>query len=190
MNIGSLLRQSAERYPEHVALVHKDRRWTYAAWYARVRRFAQALADRGVGRGDRVAFFVGTSEYSATTYFATQLLGAVAVPVNFRLAAGELSDILRDSGARTLVYGEPLRDKVERSRELLAGVSEFISCSGTTADVAEGHLHFETRKGPPIEGSFTTHQLTINSPRSSIRPARPDAPKVCFTHSETTLLSR
>jgi fatty-acyl-CoA synthase len=144
MDIGSLLRQSAERYPEHVALVYKDSRWTYAAWYARVRRFAQALADRGVGCGDRVAFFVGTSEYSATTYFATQLLGAVAVPVNFRLAAGELSDILRDSGARALIYGEPLRDKVERSRELLTGVSEFISCGGTTADIANGHLHFET----------------------------------------------
>jgi acyl-CoA synthetase (AMP-forming)/AMP-acid ligase II len=144
MHIGSLLRQSAERYPEHVALVYKDRRWTYAAWYARVRRFAQALAERGVGCGDRVAFFVGTSEYSATTYFATQLLGAVAVPVNFRLAAAELTGILRDSGARALIYGEPLRDKVNKSRELPTSVTIFINCGGSARDVNEGDPLFET----------------------------------------------
>ena len=144
MHIGSLLQQSAERYPEHLALVYKDRRWTYAAWYARVRRFAQALADRGVGCGDRVAFFIGTSEYSATTYFATQLLGAVAVPVNFRLAAGELADILRDSGARALIYGDPLRDKVEKSREHLTGVSVFIRSGESISDAKGDDLQFET----------------------------------------------
>jgi len=145
MHIGSLLRQSAERYPEHVALIYKDRRWTYAAWYARVRRFAQALADRGIRGGDRVAFFVGTSEYAATTYFATQLLGAVAVPVNFRLAAGELTDILRDSGARALVYGAPLRDKVHRGRELLTSVNLFVRCGEIPSDITDdGDLHFET----------------------------------------------
>jgi acyl-CoA synthetase (AMP-forming)/AMP-acid ligase II len=145
MHIGSLLAQSAERYPEHLALVYKDRRWTYAAWYARVRRFAQALADRGVRPGDRVAFFVNTSEYSATTYFATQLLGAVAVPVNFRLAAAELTEILRDSGARALVYGDSLRDKVDSSRELLAGLSIFINCGGGANSATDDHhLDFET----------------------------------------------
>ena len=145
MHVGSLLAQSAERYPEHLALVYKERRWTYAAWYARVRRFAQALADRGVRPGDRIAFFVHTSEYSATTYFATQLLGAVAVPVNFRLAAAELTEILRDSGARALVYGDPLGDKVDSSRELLTGVDLFISCGENDSDVTGDQVaHFES----------------------------------------------
>jgi fatty-acyl-CoA synthase len=144
MYIGSLLEQSAERYPDHLALVYKERRWTYAEWHARVRRFAQALADLGVRTGDRVAFFVDTSEYSATTYFATQLLGAVAVPVNFRLAAQELTEILRDSGARTLIYGERLLDRVNRSAELLDTVPVFVSCGGSAPDIPRGHLHFET----------------------------------------------
>src|SRR5258708_39421128 len=123
MDIGSLLEEGAECYPAPLALVYKARRWTYAEWHARVRRLAQALADLGVRAGDRVAFFVGTSEYSATTYFATQLLGAVAVPVNFRLAAGELTEILRDSAACALIYGEPLLDRVNRSAEVLDTVS-------------------------------------------------------------------
>ncbi len=53
----------------------------------------------GCGRGDRVAFYVSTSENSVTTYFACQMLGAVAVPMNFRLSAGEAAHILQDSGA-------------------------------------------------------------------------------------------
>jgi fatty-acyl-CoA synthase len=157
MYIGSLLEQSAERYPDHLALVYKDRRWTYAEWHARVRRLAQALADLGVRAGERVAFFVGTSEYSATTYFATQLLGAVAVPVNFRLAAGELAQVLRDSGAGALVYGEPLLDRVNKCLELLDSVSIFVSCGGNARDLPQGHLHFETL----AEDTIDRHELRV-----------------------------
>lgn len=99
MHIARILEASADRYPDHLALVFEDRRWTYAEWLARVRRFAQALSDLGVRPGDRVAFYVSTSENSVTTYFACQMLGAVAVPMNFRLSAGEAAHILQDSGA-------------------------------------------------------------------------------------------
>src|SRR5438445_8336393 len=73
MDIGSLFEQTVERYPEHTALVYEARRWTYSEWHQRVRRFAQALADLGVRTGDRVAFYVSTSENSVTSYFALQL---------------------------------------------------------------------------------------------------------------------
>ncbi|HSG66707.1 MAG TPA: AMP-binding protein, partial [Gammaproteobacteria bacterium] len=86
MHIARLLEASVERYPDHTALIFEDRRWTYAQWHARIRRFAQALSDLGVRPGDRVAFYVSTSENSVTTYFACQVLGAVAVPLNFRLS--------------------------------------------------------------------------------------------------------
>ena len=44
MDIASIFIQSAERYPNHTALIFEDRRWTYREWYGRVRRFAQGLA--------------------------------------------------------------------------------------------------------------------------------------------------
>src|SRR5438067_13171892 len=104
MDIASIFIQSAERYPDHTALIFEDRRWTYREWYGRVRRFAQGLADLGVRPSDRVAFYVTTSENQATTYFACQILGAAAVPLTFRLAAGEAEAVLKDSGARVRVY--------------------------------------------------------------------------------------
>jgi long-chain acyl-CoA synthetase len=144
MNIAFLLVQSTERYPDHTALVYENRRWTYAQWLARISRFAQALSDLGVRPQDRVAFYVSTSEASATTYFACQLLGAVAVPLNFRLVAGEVAHILQDSGARVLVYGRQLTDTALAVSERVHTVHSWISCADDPAQVPPSHLHFET----------------------------------------------
>ena len=144
MDIGSIFIQAVERYPNDTALVFEDRRWTYRQWCGRVRRFAQGLADLGVRPSDRVAFYVTTSENSVTTYFACQMLGAVAVPLNFRLAAGEAAHVLQDSGARVLVYGRYLTPNVLQVQKQLRSVHDFISCAYDPANVPPGHHHFDT----------------------------------------------
>jgi len=143
MDIASILMNAVERYPKDTALVYADRRWTYGAWYERVRRFAQALSDMGVRPSDRVAFYVSTSENSVTTYFACQILGAVAVPLNFRLSPGEAAQVIEDSGARVLVYGRYLTDNALKIQRRLRSAHDYISCAYDTANVPEGHHHFE-----------------------------------------------
>jgi long-chain acyl-CoA synthetase len=144
MDIASIFVQAAERYPDHTALIFENRRWTYREWHARVRRFAQGLADLGVRPSDRVAFYVTTSENSVTTYFACQILGAVAVPLNFRLAAGEAVAVLQDSGARVLVYGRYLTPNVLDVQKRVRSVHDFICCAYDIANVPPGHHHFDT----------------------------------------------
>ena len=144
MDIATILLQSVERYPNHTALIFEDQSWTYADWYQRVCRFAQALADLGVRPSDRVAFYVTTSENSVTTYFATQMLSAVAVPLNFRLAAGEVAYTLADSGARILVYGRSLTENVLTVQARMKSVHDYISCAYDPANVPAGHHHFDT----------------------------------------------
>ena len=143
MDIATIFQQAVERYPHHTALVFEDRRWSYSEWYSRVCRFAQALSDLGVRPGDRVAFYVSTSEHSVTTYFACQLLGAVAVPLNFRLSPGEVAYILQDSGARILVYGRYLMDNALKVQDRVRSVHDYISCSYDEETVPAGHHHFE-----------------------------------------------
>jgi len=143
MNIPALLLRTVERFPDGAALVHAGRRWTYAEWLGRVSRLAHALSELGVRPSDRVAFYVHTSEASVTTYFACQLLGAAAVPLNFRLAAGEVRHILRDSGARVLVYGRPLADTVLAVAPEVRAVHEYVCCAGPDEEVPPGHLRFE-----------------------------------------------
>ncbi|MDQ6618241.1 MAG: long-chain-fatty-acid--CoA ligase [Pseudomonadota bacterium] len=144
MDIASIFTQSAERYPDHTALIFENRRWTYREWNKRVCRFAQGLADLGVRPSDRVAFYVTTSENSVTTYFACQMLGAVAVPLNFRLAAGEAAYVLQDSGARILVYGRFLTPNVLEVQKRVRSVHDYISCAYDAANVPAGHHHFDT----------------------------------------------
>jgi fatty-acyl-CoA synthase len=144
MHIARLLDASVERYPDHRALIYEDRHWTYGEWRSRVRRFAQALSDLGVRPGDRVAFYVSTSENSVTTYFACQVLGAVAVPLNFRLSPGEAAYIIRDSGARVLVYGLSLTENVLKIEAEVKSAHDLISCAYAKTNVPDGHHHFET----------------------------------------------
>lgn len=144
MHIARILEASVDRYPDHLALVFEDQRWTYAEWLGRVRRFAQALSDLGVRPGDRVAFYVSTSENSVTTFFACQVLGAIAVPMNFRLSLGEAVYILQDSGARVLVYGRSLTEHVLKISQQIRSVHDFIGCAYDPANIPEGHHHFDT----------------------------------------------
>ncbi|MFD0857856.1 class I adenylate-forming enzyme family protein [Roseovarius aquimarinus] len=143
MHIARILEASVERYPDHTALVFGERRWTYTEWYGRVRRFAQALSDMGVRAGDRVAFYVSTSENSVTTYFACQILGAVAVPLNYRLSPGEAAYIIKDSGTRVLVYGRHLTENALKIEAEVRSVHDFISCSYDASAVPEGHSQFD-----------------------------------------------
>lgn len=144
MHIARILEASVERYPDHTALIFGDRRWTYAEWHGRIRRFAQALADLGVRPGDRVAFYVSTSENSVTTYFACQVLGAVAVPLNYRLSPGEAAFIIKDSGARVLVYGRHLAENALKIQAHTRSVHDWICCAYDVVNVPDGHLHFDT----------------------------------------------
>ena len=144
MHIARILEASVERYPNHTALVFEGRRWTYLEWHARVRRFAQSLSELGVRPGDRVAFYVSTSENSVTTYFACQMIGAVAVPLNFRLSPGEAAYIIEDSGARVVVYGRQLIENTLKIAVKTRTVHDYICCAYDPDLVPEGHLHFDT----------------------------------------------
>lgn len=143
MNIASVLESTVDRYPEHVALIFEDRQWTYRELCDRIHRFAQALYNLGVRSGDRVAFYVSTSENSVTTYFACQILGAVAVPINYRLPSGEAAYIIRDCGARVLVYGRTLTENALKIAEGVRSLHDLIGCAYESGNIPEEHHHFE-----------------------------------------------
>jgi fatty-acyl-CoA synthase len=167
MNIPTLLLRTVERFPDRPAVVHAGQRWTYAEWLGRVSRLAHALSELGVRASDRVAFYVHTSEASVTTYFACQLLGAVAVPLNFRLATGEVRHILRDSSARVLVYGRPLAETVLAVAGDVRTVHDYVCCAGPGEEVPAGHLVFEDLAertadlGTPWPDPLPTHRSAL-----------------------------
>ncbi|WP_460062530.1 acyl-CoA synthetase [Streptomyces sp. YKOK-I1] len=138
-SLGDLLSRSAARVPDRTAVVHRDLRQTYAALDETVNRTANALAARGVTRGDRIALFSHNNHAYVVLYFALARLGAVSVPVNFMLTAGEVGYVLGHSGATGLVVEDallPVAEKALREDDALAAavtVRGVIADSGTPA---------------------------------------------------------
>jgi long-chain acyl-CoA synthetase len=143
-SVASLLLRTVERHPGDLALVAGEARLTYAELGARVTALADAWFAAGVRSGDRVVIYSHTSELAVLAYFASQLLGAVAVPINFRLAPGEVEYIVRDAGARVLVFGARLAANVERlpaallQRLLLLSERAVAGATAANALIAEG----------------------------------------------------
>ncbi len=90
----------AETKPDDEAFIYFDRTWTWSEWNDRVRRLAGALKERGVKRGDVVAFLDKNHPACVETTLAAASLGAANAIINFRLAADELDYVLNDSGAK------------------------------------------------------------------------------------------
>lgn len=146
LTITSLFENTVEKYPDRLALVCGDTTLTYAAWSNRVRRFAQALFDLGVRQMDRVAILQKTSDATPTAYMACQLLGAIAVPMNFRLSANEAAFIVRDSGARALVYDESMAAVISKIEQVLPDLRTFVCVTdkdGSAAPLPAHHHSFD-----------------------------------------------
>jgi len=107
-SLGDLLRRTALRYPDKLAVVDGPRRVSYAEFDASVNRCANALAARGLAKGDRLALLSHNCWQYAVLAFATARLGVVLVPVNFMLGAGEVAHILAHSGATAMVAEDAL----------------------------------------------------------------------------------
>jgi 2-furoate---CoA ligase len=103
LTLAAFLERAALRRPHAEAVVDGDRRLTYAELAARAGALAEGFRRLGVGRGDRVVLVLRNRLEHVLAYWALQLLGGVATPVNFRLAPGELRYVLQDSGARVAV---------------------------------------------------------------------------------------
>src|SRR5215468_1101195 len=106
MNLGLTLAHAAQKWPDKVGLVFEDRRWTFRQWNREVNKAAHAFAARGIGRGDRVAFLTWNLPEQVTGFYGLLKIGAVPVPINYRLAPNEVKYIVNDAGARLLVFEE------------------------------------------------------------------------------------
>ncbi len=126
MSHGEQLARIARKYPDRVALVCGEQGRTFREVDARVNRLARGLAARGVTQGDRVAVLMGNSIEMVEALFAGWRLGAMVVPVNFRLVAPEVEYVLADSGARAVIVDEALSRLVDAARLSLSALDSVV----------------------------------------------------------------
>jgi len=159
-NVGLFLAKRALMQPDQEALVDLGRaqRFSYRELDVRCNRLAHSLLSGGLAKGDRVATLLMNGSPFVEVFFGSAKVGGVVVPLNWRLVADELSFILTDSGAKTLVFGSEFADVVQ---DLQARGAEGTSVTrwihvGDPADrpaFAEGYedaLAAASEEGPEI----------------------------------------
>src|SRR5919201_1557674 len=97
VRVADVIRRAAERRPGVVALRHGERELTYAQLDERSSRLAQALLAAGIGAGSRVAYLGRTAPEVIELLFAVSKIGAVIVPLNWRLSPRELAGVLENA---------------------------------------------------------------------------------------------
>jgi acyl-CoA synthetase (AMP-forming)/AMP-acid ligase II len=130
----------ARTRPDAEAVDYLERSWNWAQWNDRVRRLAGALKERGVQRGDVVAFLDKNHPACIEMTFAAASLGAATAIINFRLAADELDYVLNDSGAKVLIIGKEFQSAIEKIRDKLNHVEHVISVTPEGGDEYEAML--------------------------------------------------
>jgi fatty-acyl-CoA synthase len=111
--VDGVLRLTAQRVPDRTALHYRDRSWTYAQLDAAVSTAAAHLReDRALAEGDRVATYGHNSDAYLIAFLACARAGLIHVPVNQNLTGGDLSYILRQSGASVVLADPGLADRV------------------------------------------------------------------------------
>ncbi len=139
----SFLEHSLHVFPDKVAVVDGARRFTYRQLGERVYRLATALQRAGVRKGDRVAVLAPNSAEALEAHYGVPQIGAVLVAINVRLSPGEVTTILRHSGARVLLADPSLEEQVAAARRE-ADLSVLVwTGEGGGRDPAWGEIGYE-----------------------------------------------
>ena len=117
INVGRWISKWASIRPEKIALYSDGRPFTYRQVNDRVNQVAHLLKDYGVQKGDRVGVLLYNSHEYVEIFFALFRMGAILVPLNFRLVQSELEYILKDSGATALFFGSEFAERIGQIRE-------------------------------------------------------------------------
>ena len=126
INLSSFIAFHARRTPDRCAL-NTAARMSHAEFDTRIRRVGGWLAGRGIGPGDVVAVLMKNSTAFLELVFAASHIGAVFLPINYRLSADEVGYIVSNSGARILIADEELSgNRCRRHAGGVAGRSRTI----------------------------------------------------------------
>jgi fatty-acyl-CoA synthase len=123
-------RRARRLYADREAVVDGDHRWTYAEFFDRCDRWSSALQTMGIRHGDRVAYIAPNTHAHLEAYYAVPQIGAVLVPINYRLTPNDFVYLINHSGARVVCAHSDYLDGLDSVRSQLGGVGNFIALEG------------------------------------------------------------
>ena len=132
-------RRARRLYANREAVVDGELRLTYEQFFERCDRWSSALQAFGIKPGDRVAYIAPNTHAQLESFYAVPQIGAVVVPVNYRLIADDFAYIINHSGARIVCAHSDYLEAVDSIRAELPNVEQFVALEGAR----EGWLDYE-----------------------------------------------
>src|SRR6266446_1841125 len=123
-------RRARKLYGEREAVVDGNLRLTYAQFFDRCNRWSATLQKLGVAQNDRVAYIAPNTHAQLEAFYAVPQIGAVLVPINYRLTPDDFVYLINHSGARIVCVHSDYLDALDRVRGQLGVVEKFIALEG------------------------------------------------------------
>lgn len=127
-------RRSRKLYPDRVGVIEDDSTWTYAEFLDRCNRWSAGLQQLGIKAGDRIAYLSPNTHAQLESFYAVPQIGAVLVPLNYRLTADDFVYLINHSGARMVCVDRDYLDTIDKVRSQLSCVEHFVALTGEGND--------------------------------------------------------
>jgi len=155
INIGDWIRKWSFLQPHKKALIFEDRPFTYQEINQRTNQLCHFLLELGIRKGDRISVLLYNCHQYIEIFFALSKIGAILVPLNWRLAAPELKFIIKDSGSRMIIFDPEFEEIIASIRpHLNLSNGDYISvgtpCPDWTKDYEKGLLECSVQE-PPLQ---------------------------------------
>ncbi len=131
MNWSFILETHAKERPNKEAIILEDRRITYGELNKRVNAIAKGLLDSGIKRGDVIALLLYNCPEFVEMGFAANKIGAIWLPMNFRLAGEELAYILNHADVKMLISEADFSATIDGIKDKLPLIKEYIAVGKT-----------------------------------------------------------
>jgi fatty-acyl-CoA synthase len=122
----SFLARSASVYPEHIAIIHGKSRTSYAAFYARARKLASALAKAGIKKGDTVSAILANTPAMLECHYGVPMMGAVLNTLNTRLDAATIGFSLDHAETKLLIVDKEFSGLAKNAIQLMKGHKPIV----------------------------------------------------------------
>jgi long-chain acyl-CoA synthetase len=160
LSVANILAESAVRHANRPAIHFAGTTTTYAELWDQTRRYAGALAARGIGPGSRVALMAPNVPDFPRAYYAVLALGAVVVPVHPLLKTDEIAHLLRDSGAHVVVVAAPfLKDAAPAAASAEVPLVTVLLPDETATTTGLPRLEDEAAASEPLTEVQLVHPL-------------------------------
>src|SRR6266481_5309740 len=162
-------RRARKLYPDRVAVIDGGSRWTYAQFFDRCDRWSAVLQKLGIGSRDRVAYLSPNTHAQLESFYAVPQIGAVLVPLNYRLTADDFVYLINHSGSCMVCADRDYLGTIDSIRSRLPCVEHFValSCSVGCPQPNSAWLDYEAMLDASLGGFARseiqeTDLLTIN----------------------------